>query len=160
MEIAENTQLEESLKPVYSQKDFDEYKEKLEDDFQKKEALIKEEAKKENQKENMSELELAKAELEDMKKKYQQKEDECTISRQKEETLVCLKDAELDKKALELVYVPLDMDSTKKNIEILKELMVDLRKDIFKNTINAPVLEASDNTTYDPFIEGFDTNRL
>jgi len=110
--MEENKNKNENEK-LYSEKDFEEFKKKLEEEFLEKENLMKEEFQKESQKANMTELEVAKMELEELKSKYQEKENECLTAKQKEEVSSMLKEAGLEKDILELVYVPLDMEKTK-----------------------------------------------
>ncbi len=157
MEDKENKNENEKL---YSKKELDELKAKLEKEFLEKENLMKEEFQKENQKANMSELEVAKMELEELKSKYQEKENECLTTKQKEEVSSILKEAGLEKDILELVYVPLDMEKTKEKIEILKTYIEKIKKEIFQDCSNTPLPKATKNKEYDPFIEGFDSNRL
>lgn len=154
----ENVSREE---PLYSEKDFDEYKANLQNEFLEKENQMKKELEDEAKKANMSELELALNELEELKKKYQEKEDECLITKQKEETNALLEEAGLSKNLLELVYAPKDMEATKEKIEILKAYIEDIKKEIFQNySEDTPVPSTSKQEPYDPFVEGFDTNVL
>ena len=73
--MEENKNKNENEK-LYSEKDFEEFKKKLEEEFLEKENQMKEEFQKESQKANMTELEVAKMELEELKSKYQEKENE------------------------------------------------------------------------------------
>ena len=151
--MEENKNKNENEK-LYSEKDFEEFKKKLEEEFLEKENLMKEEFQKESQKANMTELEVAKMELEELKSKYQEKENECLTTKQKEEVSSMLKEAGLEKDILELVYVPLDMEKTKEKIEILKSYIEKTKKEIFQNCSNAPLPKTSKNSEYDAFIEG------
>ena len=157
MEEKENKNEKEKL---YSQEELEELKEKLEKEFLEKENLMKEEFQKENQKANMSELEVAKMELEELKSKYQEKENECLTAKQKEEVSILLDEAGLEKEILELVYVPLDMEKTKEKIEILKSYVEKIKKEIFQSYSDVPLPKTSKNDEYDAFIEGFDSNKL
>ncbi len=168
--MEENKNKNENEK-LYSEKDFEEFKKKLEEEFLEKENLMKEEFlekenlmkeefQKESQKANMTELEVAKMELEELKSKHQEKENECLTTKQKEEVSSMLKEAGLEKDILELVYVPLDMEKTKEKIEILKSYIEKTKKEIFQNCSNAPLPKTSKNSEYDAFIEGFDSNKL
>ena len=157
--MEENKNKNENEK-LYSEKDFEEFKKKLEEEFLEKENLMKEGFQKGSEKANMSGLEVAKMELEELKSKYQEKENECLTTKQKEEVSSMLKEAGLEKDILELVYVPLDMEKTKEKIEILKSYIEKTKKEIFQNCSNAPLPKTSKNSEYDAFIEGFDSNKL
>ncbi len=101
MEDTENNVSAIPSDKLYSQEDFDNYKSKIE-------AELKEKIEQEAKKASMTELELALAELEELKQKYQEKEDECLIAKQKETTIALLQDAGLAPDALELVYITKD----------------------------------------------------
>lgn len=161
MEDTENKDFETSEKAVYSKEEFDKFKAQLEAEFAEKEKKLKAESEEQAKKSTMTELERALAELEEFKKKYKEKEDECLISKQKEETLSLLKDANLDSKILDVVYTPLDMEKTKTKIEIFKNYIEEIKKGVFQNNLNTPLPLASGKTaSFDAFVEGFDTNRL
>ena len=160
MEDIEKKQEQEKEEEFYSKKDFDSYREKLEKEFLAKEEAMKKELEDEAKKSSMSELEIARMELEEIKKKYQEKENECLISKQREEVLNLLEEAALDKDAVELVYVPLDIESTKEKISILKEYMEKLKKNFLQDYIDTPLPQTSGKAEYDAFIDGFDSNQL
>ncbi len=138
----------------------DDYKAKLEKEFNEKILAMKAKMEDEAKKSSMSELELAKTELEEWKKKYQEKENECLIAKQKEETIALLNEAQLSTDILDVVYVPLDMNKTKENIEKLKAYIKKIEKGFFGDAADTPVPQISKEAAYDPFIEGFDTKEL
>ena len=160
MEDTENLSQETFEEALYSQKDFDEYKQSLEVEFLEKENKMKQELQKEAKKATMSELELALSELDEIKQKYQEKENECLVAKQKEETISLLNEAELNTSILDVVYVPLDMEATKEKIEAIKKYTEQMKKEIFQNCINAPLPLTSKEMAYDAFVEGFETNKL
>lgn len=145
---------------LFSKEDFENYKAKLQKEFQEKELTMKQELENEAKKASMSELELAKAELEEIKQKYQEKENECLIAKQKEETLALLDEAALDKAILDVVYVPLNMEETKTKIETLKSYMEKTKKDMLQNCMTTPLPMVSNEIEYDAFLDGFDSNEL
>lgn len=154
--MEENKNKKPEEEKLYSEKDLKEFREKLEKEFLEK----KDSNQKEGQNDDAGELEAAKAELEKLKSKYQEKENECITAKEKEEVYGLLNNAGLEKDALELVYVPLNMEKTKEKIEILKAYIEKIKKSIFQDYSNAPLPQTSKNKEYDPFIEGFDTNKL
>ncbi len=154
--MEENKNKKPEEEKLYSEKDLKEFREKLEKEFLEKKGSNQ----KESQNDDADELETAKAELEKLRSKYQEKENECMTAKQKEEVYSLLNDAGLEKDALELVYVPLNMEKTKEKIEILKTYIEKIKKSIFQDYSNAPLPQTSKNKEYDPFIEGFDTNKL
>lgn len=160
MTDTENLVTEEMEDLLYSQKDFDEYKANLEVEFLEKEDKMKQELQKEAKKATMTELELALSELDEMKQKYQEKENECLIVKQKEEVISLLKEADLDISILDIVYLPLDMESTKEKIAVLKKYTENIKKEIFENCVNPQLPLISKDAPYDAFIEGFETNKL
>ena len=166
MEETENkTKPEETSKEeekVYSESELDEIKLKLQEEFNQKEEEIKKEAQSQIQKSGMSELEIALSELEEMKKKYQEKEDECTRANEKEQTLKMLQEADISPIVLDLVYEFKDLGKTKANIETLKTFLEAQKQEILKiYSENSPSVEVSKNkASFDPFIEGFDSNRF
>lgn len=157
----EASELKDDNKRLYTEKDFEEYKKQTDELLVKKEEELKNKIEKELKKSTMSELELAKEELNELREKYKQKEDECLISNQKEETIKILNDKNLDSSILNLVYIPLDMKGTEERIEILKSYTEKIKEDIYKNLTNAPLpLISKEQTKNDAFIEGFETNKL
>ncbi|MCD8024531.1 MAG: hypothetical protein LUE64_03255 [Candidatus Gastranaerophilales bacterium] len=107
------------------------------------------------------ELALAKKEISELKEKYLQKEKECMIAKQKENTLELLSQSGLDSSALELVLVPSNEEMTKERIAVLKDYIEDVKKEILKNYIDAPLpLSSGKAADYDAFIDGFDSNKL
>lgn len=68
----------------------------------------------------MSEIERAKAELEDYKAKWQKSQDEIALNNQTVETRKLLKEANLSDEFLKFVLVPKDENQTKVNINNLK----------------------------------------
>ncbi len=145
----------------YSQEEIEEIKAKLKGEVLAKENEMQKKDGTETEKAGMSEIELLQTELEKAKEKCQKMEDECLISKQKEETLLLLDEAKIDREVLNLVYVPKSMDLTKANIETLKNYIEKIKKSVFQNCINIPVpLSSKNKPEYDPFIEGFDTNKL
>lgn len=160
-ETKQITAPEEQKEKLYTEKDFEEFKKKIQDEFSTKETELKTKAEKDVERAGMTELEAAKSELEELKQKYREKEDECLIQEQKKQTADLLKDAKLDSNVLDLVYVQKDMDATRKNIEILKTVIEKTKQEVLKEYIGSPVPEASQtNPSQDPFIVGFDSNRL
>lgn len=164
-----NFLMEENLLPpegsddekLYSKKEFEKMKQELEESFLKKEEELKERIEKECKKANMSELEIALDELNEIKEKYKQKENECLMASQKEDTIEKLKSKNLDSSVLQLVYTPLDMTSTEEKIEILNKYTEKIKEEIYKSCINAPLpLISKENAKADAFIEGFETNKL
>lgn len=141
-------------------KEQEDYKAKLEKEFNQRILEMKAKMEDEAKKSSMSELELAKTELEEWKKKYQEKENECLISKQKEETTALLNQAGLSIDILDVVYVPLDMNKTKENIDKLKNYINQLEKAYFGGSQDTPIPRASKEAGYDPFIEGFETKEL
>ena len=149
--MEENKNKKPDEEKLYSKKDFEDFKAKLEQEML---------AKKENEEDKENELENALSQLEELKTKYQEKENECLTAKQKDEVSSLLADAGLEKEILELVYVPLDMEKTKEKIEILKTYIEKIKKEIFQNCANSPLPKTAKNKEYDAFLEGFDTNKL
>ncbi len=161
MEEAEKPVLQEEEKKTYSESEMEKLKAELRAEFELKEEQIKKEAEEQIKKTGMSELELARAELEEIKKKYREKEDECQMAKEKEETIVLLDEAGISPVVLDLVYEFKDMSKTKMNIETLKNFLQIQKQEFLQNYMNTPVVEVSNGKEeYDPFIEGFDTNTL
>ena len=158
MEDIENKKKKEAEEVLYSKEDFEAYKEELQNEFLKKEETMRQELESEAKKAGMTELERTQAELAEIKQKYEEKEKECLISKEKEETKAILEEEGLQEAALELVYMPLDMEKTKSKIGVLKNYIGQMKKDILQNYINTPLPLTSNQAAYDAFIEGFDTN--
>lgn len=162
MEDIENIELQQKEKNelLYSKEDFEAYKARLSEEFLEKEEKMKQELEIEAKKATMSELELTRLELDEMKQKYQEKENECLIAKQKEEVVSILDEAGLDRGAIELIYIPLDMEATKLRIEILKNYTEKVKKDFLESIEGTDIPLTSGNFEYDAFIEGFDNNEL
>lgn len=162
MENIENNELQkkDEHEPIYSKEDFENYKNQLREEFLEKEEKMKQELEIEAKKATMSELELTRLELDEIKQKYQEKENECLIAKQKEEASAILDEAGLDRSAIELVYIPLDMEATRLRIEILKNYTEKVKKEFLENIEVAEIPLTSGNFEYDAFIEGFDNNEL
>ena len=152
-------QNEEQKDPLFSKQDFDAYKKDLEAQFQAKEEEMKKQLEADAKKASMTETERIRMELDEIKQKYQEKENECQIAKEKEETISLLEDAGLGKDALELVFAPLNMELTRVKIDILKGYVEKIQQEIYE-TGDTPLPLTSNNTAYDPFLEGFDTNTL
>lgn len=158
--MEENKNKKPDKEKLYSKKDFEDFKAKLEQEMLVKKENQEEAPKEENEENKENELENALSQLEELKTKYQEKENECLTAKQKDEVSSLLADAGLEKEILELVYVPLDMEKTKEKIEILKTYIEKIKKEIFQNCANSPLPKTAKNKEYDAFLEGFDTNKL
>lgn len=79
----------------------------------------------------LSEIERAKAELEDYKAKWQKSQDEIALNNQTVETRKLLKEANLSDEFLKFVLVPKDENQTKENINNLKTVFeVEIKKGV------------------------------
>ncbi len=145
---------------LYTEKEFMEYKAALDEEFQKKYEQMKSEFEKQSQRAEMTELEIALSELEDLKIKYREKENECLMTKQKEEAALILDKAGLDRSILNVVYTPLDLKETKEKIETLKTYIEKIKKGVFQNYAQTPLPLTSNTNEYDAFTEGFETNTL
>lgn len=149
METNENKIPEQSQEKLYTKDEMETMKANLEAEIKNQES----------KKTEMSELEKVQAELAEMKRKYQEKEDECIIAREKQETQALLEATGLSSKMLDVVYTEKNMEATKTKIQILKDYI----DEIVNSTLQNGTAETSSNVPLtstvqgkmDPFLEGF-----
>ncbi len=108
---------------------------KLRAEFKEKEKAAKAEAEKAARQANMSELEKANAELEELRGKYQESQDTIALTAQKDETRKFMSDLGVDVKCLDYVFVPKDMDATKARAKAFKEYVDEVKKATFEKNI-------------------------
>ena len=151
---------EDEKEMLYTKQDFDSYKKELEEKFQAKEEEMKKQLELDAKKNSMTEMERIQLELDEMKQKYQEKENECQIAKEREETIELLENSDLEKELLEVVFVPLDMEKTKTKIESLKWYVEKMKKDFYETAMADDIPLTSKQLPYDAFIDGFDSNLL
>jgi len=158
MEETENKALKKEEKPFLLNNEIKEKETSLIEAEKDKNA---DEPVKEDKQDNpKDELENLRLQLDELKAKYKEKENECLSAKQKEETLALLSEAGLEKEFLDVAYTPLDMAATKTKIEILKSCIEKIKKGVFQNNVNTPLPITGKTQETDPFIEGFNTARL
>lgn len=108
---------------------------KLRAEFKEKEKAAKAEAEKAARQANMSELEKANAELEELRGKYQESQDTIALTAQKDETRKLMADLGVDVRCLDYVFVPKDMDATKARAKAFKEYIDEVKKATFEKNI-------------------------
>lgn len=121
---------------------------KLRAEFKEKEKAAKIEAEKAAKQANMSELEKANAELEELRGKYQQSQDAITLTNQKDETRKLMAELGVDANCLDYVFVPKDMDATKARAKAFKEYIDNVKKETFEKNVKSTIPGAggTDNT--------------
>jgi len=121
---------------------------KLRAEFKEKEKAAKEAAEKAARMANMSELEKANAELEELRGKYQESQDTIALTTQKDETRKLMADLGVDVKCLDYVFVPKDMDATKARAKAFKEYIDEVKKTTFEGSVQSktPGAGGSGNT--------------
>ncbi len=137
--------------------DADAYKKELAKKFEKEENTMKKQLEDEAKKAAMPEIDRIRLELDELKQKYQEKENECAIAKQKEETVCLLENANLGKEVMDVVFVPLNTEATKEKIALLKSYIEKIKEN---NLGSTTIPLTSNKASYDAFIEGFDTNTL
>jgi len=110
---------------------------KLRAEFKEKEKAAKEAAEKAARQANMSELEKANAELEELRGKYQESQDTIALTAQKDETRKFMSDLGVDVKCLDYVFVPKDMDATKARAKAFKEYIDEVKKTTFECSVQS-----------------------
>lgn len=133
---------------------------KLRAEFKEKEAKAKAEAKAEAQnaikQANMTELEKANAQIEELRAKYQEKEDILAITSQKDETRKFISELGLDEKCLDYVFVPKDIETTKSRALAFKEYVENVRKQTFESSIKSIVPGAGKTDSKNAFLSGME----
>lgn len=119
---------------------------KLRAEFKEKEKATKEAAEKAARQANMSELEKANAELEELRGKYQESQDTIALTNQKDETRKIMSEMGVDVKCLDYVFVPKDMEATKARTKAFKEYIDNVKKETFENNIHSKVPGAGGST--------------
>lgn len=121
---------------------------KLRAEFKEKEKAAKEAAEKAARQANMSELEKANAELEELRGKYQESQDTIALTNQKDETRKLMADLGVDVKCLDYVFVPKDMEATKARTKAFKEYIDNVKKTTFESSVQSktPGIGSSVNT--------------
>lgn len=110
---------------------------KLRAEFKEKEKAAKEAAEKAARQANMSELEKANAELEELRGKYQQSQDTIALTSQKDETRKLMSELGVDDKCLDYVFVPKDMNATKARAKAFKEYIDEVKKTTFETSVQS-----------------------
>lgn len=119
---------------------------KLRAEFKEKEKAAKAEAEKVARQANMSELEKANAELEELRGKYQESQNTIALTTQKDDTRKLMSELGVDEKCLDYVFVPKDMEATKARAKAFKEYIDEVKKNTFeKNVGSNPPGAGSDN---------------
>lgn len=108
---------------------------KLRAEFKEKEKAAKAEAEKAARQANMSELEKANAELEELRGKYQESQDTIALTTQKDETRKLMSELGVDDKCLDYVFVPKDMEATKARAKAFKAYIDSVKKDTFEKSV-------------------------
>lgn len=116
---------------------------KLRAEFKEKEKVAKEAAEKAAKQANMSELEKANAELEELRGKYKQSQDTIALTTQKDETRKLMSELGVDDKCLDYVFIPKDTEGTKARIKAFKEYIDNVKKETFEKNIKSAVPGAS-----------------
>lgn len=110
---------------------------KLRAEFKEKEKQAKADAEKAAKLANMTELEKANAELEDLRGQLQQSQDVIALTAQKDETRKLMSELGVDDKCLDYVFVPKDMDATKARVKAFKDYVDDVKKTTFENNVQS-----------------------
>lgn len=118
---------------------------KLRAEFKEKEKAAKAEAEKAAKQANMSELEKANAELEELRGKYQESQDTIALTNQKDETRKHMAEIGVDEKCLDYVFVPRDMEATKARAKAFKEYIDEVKKNTFEKNVGSNPPGASGN---------------
>lgn len=126
----------DSLKAQH-QTEMDKLAGKMRAEFKEKEKAAKEAAEKAARLANMSELEKANAELEELKAKYAQSQDTIALTAQKDETRKLMSELGIDGNCLDYVFVPKDMDATKARAKAFKEYVNGVKKATFENNVQS-----------------------
>ena len=129
---------------------------KLRAEFKDKEAKAKAEAEKLAKQANMSELEKANAQIEELTAKYQEQADINAITQQKDETRKFMSEMGVDLGNLDFVFIPKDMEGTKNRVKAFKEMIDGVKKATFENGIKSTVPSAGPQAQKDDFEDGFD----
>lgn len=108
---------------------------KLRAEFKEKEKAAKAEAEKAARQANMSELEKANAELEELRGKYQESQDTIALTTQKDETRKLMSELGVDDRCLDYVFVPKDMEATKARAKAFKEYINGVKKSVFEKNV-------------------------
>lgn len=108
---------------------------KLRAEFKEKEKAAKEAAEKAARQANMSELEKANAELEELRGKYQESQNTIALTAQKDETRKLMAELGVDEKCLDYVFVPKDMEATKARAKAFKAYVDEVKKNTFEKNI-------------------------
>lgn len=133
---------------TYTQADFDalsaKHQQELNDldtrlkaEYKRKADKAREDAEKAARQANMSELEKANAELEELRGKYQESQDTIALTAQKDETRKLMADLGVDVNCLDYVFVPKDMDATKARAKAFKEYIDEVKKNTFEKNVGS-----------------------
>lgn len=112
---------------------------KLRAEFKEKEKAAREAAEKAARQANMSELERANAELEELREKYQGAQDTIALTAQKDETRKLMSELGIDEKCLDYVFVPKDMNATKARAKAFKEYVDEVKKNTFEKNVKSTI---------------------
>lgn len=115
---------------------------KLRAEFREKEKAAREAAEKAARQANMSELEKANAELEDLRIQLQQSQDTIALTGQKDETRKLMSELGVDVNCLDYVFVPKDMEATKARAKAFKQYIDGVKKETFENNVQSKVPSA------------------
>lgn len=129
---------------------------KLRAEFKEKEAKAKAEAEMSAKQANMTELEKANAQLEELRAKYQEKEDILAITNQKDETRKLMSELGLDEKCLDYVFVPKDIESTKSRAQAFKEYIENVKKETFESSVKSTIPGAGKQEEKSAFLTGLE----
>lgn len=110
---------------------------KLRAEFKEKEKAAKEAAEKAAKQANMSELEKANAELEELRGKYQESQDTIALTTQKDDTRKLMSELGVDEKCLDYVFVPKDMEATKARTKAFKEYIDEVKKNTYEKSVGS-----------------------
>lgn len=110
---------------------------KLRAEFKEKEKAAKEAAEKAARQANMSELERANEELEELRGQLQQSQDAIALTSQKDETRKIMSELGVDDRCLDYVFVPKDMDATKARAKAFKEYIDEVKKTTFETSVQS-----------------------
>lgn len=127
---------------------------KLRAEFKEKEKAAKEAAEKAAKQANMSELEKANSELEELRNQLQQSQDTIALTTQKDETRKLMSELGVDDKCLDYVFVPKDMEATKARTKAFKEYIDEVKKQTFENGLKSEIPKIGSQETSDPFLAG------
>ncbi|MCM1338790.1 MAG: DUF4355 domain-containing protein [Muribaculaceae bacterium] len=110
---------------------------KLRAEFKEKEKQAKAEAERIARQANMTELEKARADLEELQSKYQQSQDTIALTAQKDETRKLMSELGVDVNCLDYVFVPKDMEATKARTKAFKEYIDGVKKETFESNVQS-----------------------